>query len=234
MIALRRLLLIILAGCVVCFSEFSEIGGQAVAQTATRSAPALTQSMPAASQVRVDLFRGLADVFSRGMDTLTDRLNRSGYNARVYSTSGWQTAAKQIADKYSRGQKEIVVLIGHSLGADATFDIANELDRRNIPVELIVTFDGTKPSVVPKNVLHLVNFYQNNGIGRRISASPGFQGDLTNLDLTADPNIRHVTIDKSERLHAYVLAKISDIVQKDLAKKVQASKPKTKKTQKSR
>jgi pimeloyl-ACP methyl ester carboxylesterase len=222
MIALRRLFLTMVVGCVACFADFPEIGGLAAAQTAT-------QSLPTAAHVQVDLFRGLADIFSGGMNTLTDKLNRSGYSARVYSTNGWQSAAKQIADRYSRGQKDIVVLIGHSLGADATFDTANELDRRNIPVELIVTFDGTKPSLVPKNVLHLVNFYQNNGIGKRISAGPGFQGELTNIDLSADPNIRHINIDKSARLHAYVVTKISEIVQKDLAKRVQASKPKAKK-----
>lgn len=227
MILLRRLFLTVIIRSVVCLAAIHQIGGLATAQTTS-------QAKPTPAQVRVDLFRGLADIFSRGMDTLTDRLNRQGYNARVYSTGGWQTAAKQIADRYSRGQKDIVVLIGHSLGADATFDVANELDKQNIPIELIVTFDGTKPSVVPKNVLHLVNFYQNNGIGKRISPGPGFQGELTNLDLTADPNIRHITIDKSERLHAYVVAKISEIVQKDLAKKVQASKPKAKKSQKSR
>lgn len=227
MILLRRLFLTVIIRSVVCLAAIHQIGGLATAQTTS-------QAKPTPAQVRVDLFRGLADIFSRGMDTLTDRLNRQGYNARVYSTGGWQTAAKQIADRYSRGQKDIVVLIGHSLGADATFDVANELDKQNIPIELIVTFDGTKPSLVPKNVLHLVNFYQNNGIGKRISPGPGFQGELTNLDLTADPNIRHITIDKSERLHAYVVAKISEIVQKDLAKKVQASKPKAKKSQKSR
>lgn len=227
MILLRRLFLTVIIRSVVCLAAIHQIGGLATAQTTS-------QAKPTPAQVRVDLFRGLADIFSRGMDTLTDRLNRQGYNARVYSTGGWQTAAKQIADRYSRGQKDIVVLIGHSLGADATFDVANELDKQNIPIELIVTFDGTKPSLVPKNVLHLVNFYQNNGIGKRISPGPGFQGELTNLDLTADPNIRHITIDKSERLLAYVVAKISEIVQKDLAKKVQASKPKAKKSQKSR
>ena len=192
------------------------------------------QTKPAPSQVQVDLFRGFADIFSRGMDTLGDKLNRQGCKARVYSTGAWQSVARHIAGKYANGQKDIVVLVGHSLGADATFDIANELDRQNIPVELIVTFDATKPGLVPKNVLHFVNFYQNNGIGKRITAGPGFQGELTNIDLTADPNIRHVTIDKSARLHAHVAAKIEEIVEKDLAKRVQASKPKAKKSQKRR
>lgn len=185
------------------------------------------------SQVQVDLFRGLADIFSRGMDTLADKLNRQGYSARVYSTGGWQSVARRIADQYARGQRGLVVLIGHSLGANATLDIANELNKANIPIELIVTFDATEPHPVPKNVLHLVNFYQNNGFGKKINPGPGFQGELSNLDLTADANIRHVTIDKSDRLHAYVVAKIAEIVNKDLADKVKAKASKSKKKKRS-
>jgi hypothetical protein len=191
------------------------------------------QTAVAPSQVQIDLFRGLADIFSRGMDTLGDKLNRQGYRAHVYSTGGWQNVARRIADQYARGQKGIVVLIGHSLGANATLDIANELSKSNVPIELIVTFDATEPHPVPKNVLHLVNFYQNNGFGKKITPGPGFQGELTNLDLTADANIRHITIDKSDRLHAYAVAKIAEIVNKDLADKVKASKSKGKKKKRS-
>jgi hypothetical protein len=216
---LRRLLVAAIVCSAVCLAATRQFGGLASAQTAA-------QTMPTPAQVQVDLFRGLADIFSRGMDTLADRLNRQGYRARAYSTNGWQSAAKQISEAYSRGQKDIVVLIGHSLGADATFDIANELDKQNIPIELIVTFDATNPRPIPKNVRHFVNFYQNNGIGKKVSPGPGFQGELTNLDLSADANIRHITIDKSARLHAYVAEKIAEIVQKDLANKIQASKPK--------
>ena len=43
------------------------------------------------------------------------------------------------------------------------------LDRGYIPVELIVTFDATRPQPVPKNVMHLINFYQENGFGKRVS-----------------------------------------------------------------
>jgi hypothetical protein len=179
------------------------------------------------SQVQVDLLRGLADIFSRGMDTLTEKLNRQGYSARVYSTNGWQSVAHRIADNYSRGHKDIIVIIGHSLGANATFDIANQLDRQNIPIELVVTFDATRPQPVPKNVLHLVNFYQENGFGKPISAGPDFKGELTNIDLTADTGLSHTTIEKSPRLHLMVMKKIEDVVRKDLASKVKA-KPKTK------
>ena len=189
--------------------------------------PANTRAtQPAAAtpaQVQVDLLRGLADIFSRGLDTLGERLNRKGYTARVYSTNGWQTVSRRIAENYTRGHKDIIVIIGHSLGGNAALKVANALDKQNIPIELIVTFDATQPEPVTKNVLHLVNFYQENGLGKPVSAGPGFNGELTNVDLTADPNLSHVTIEKSPRLHAVVERKIEDAIKKDLAKRVQAT-----------
>ncbi len=225
MIAARRMLAPLLSGAI--FIALALQGGTAaLAQSAPRAAPT-------AKQVQVDLFRGLADIFSRGMDTLTDKLNRQGYSARVYSTHGWQSAAAQIADRYTRGHRDIIVIIGHSLGANAAFDIASALDRQNIPVELIVTFDATRPQPVPKNVLHFVNFYQQNGFGKQVSAAPDFKGELSNVDLTADTGLSHTTIEKSPRLHAMVMKKIEDVVNNDLQKTIQASKPKAKKARKS-
>jgi Thioesterase domain len=204
----------------VCFAAAGHAAAQGKAQPAV-----------AARHVQVDLFRGLADIFSRGMDTLTDKLNRQGYSARVYSHTNWQSVARNIAERYARGDRDVVVLIGHSLGADATLQIAHALARSNVPVDLIVTFDGTHPHQVPSNVRHLVNFYQNNGFGKSISAGPGFAGQLNNVDLTSDSSLSHVTIDKSHRLHAEVIAKIADIVNKDVAAARKANTPKAKKPQ---
>src|SRR5580658_5661302 len=225
MVLSRRLFAVGIVCATLCLGAGHHIVAPALAQSAKPPAPT-------AAQVQIDLFRGLADIFSRGMDTLTDKLNRQGYSARVYSTNGWQAVAQRIAADYGRGRQDIVVLIGHSLGANATIQLANALDRSNIPVDLIVTFDATEPQRVPKNVEHLVNFYQNNGFGKRLSPGPGFTGELNNIDLTADANLSHTTIDKSPRLHAQVIAKIVDIVNKDLAARLQAAKPKPKKTKK--
>jgi hypothetical protein len=178
------------------------------------------------AEVQVDLFRGLADVFSRGMDTLTHRLNQEGYSARVYSTNQWPTAAQRIANQSMRQHKVIVVLIGHSLGGNAIFDAAYDLDQRNIPVELLVSFDATNPRPVPKNVLHVVNFFQQNGFGKQVAPGPDFKGELTNIDLTAETGLSHTTIEKSPRLHAMVMRKIAAVVEKDLAQRIKGSKKK--------
>jgi hypothetical protein len=224
MIAFRRsIMAVAICSAVALFAT----SGHAFAQS--KAKPAL-----APRQVQVDLFRGLADIFSRGMDTLTEKLNRQGYVARGYSHGQWQAVARHTADRYARGDRDMVVLIGHSLGADATLQIAQALARSNVPVDLIVTFDGTHPHQVPGNVRHLVNFYQNNGFGKQISPGTGFVGELSNVDLTADTSLSHVTIDKSHRLHAEVIAKIADIVNKDVAAARKAGKPKGKKSRKPR
>jgi hypothetical protein len=45
-----------------------------------------------------------------------------------------------------------------------------------------------------------------------MSRGPGFKGSLINVDLRGDPNIDHLNIDKSPRLHARVIAEVSAIV----------------------
>ena len=89
-----------------------------------------------------------------------------------------------------------------------------------------MSFDATSPRPVPKNVLHVVNFFQQNGFGKQVTAAPDFKGQLSNVDLTAETGLSHTTIDKSPRLHAMVMRKIAGVVEQDLAKRVKASKKK--------
>jgi hypothetical protein len=91
---------------------------------------------------------------------------------------------------------------------------------------LLVSFGATNPRPVPKNVLHVVNFFQQNGFGKPVSPGPDFKGELTNIDLTAETGLSHTTIEKSPRLHAMVMRKITTVVEKDLAARTKGSKKK--------
>ena len=62
----------------------------------------------------------------------------------------------------------------------------------------------------------------------RLFGTDGVRG-LANIDLTADTGLSHTTIEKSPRLHMMVMNKIEEVVRKDLAKRVKATKPKGKK-----
>jgi hypothetical protein len=181
------------------------------AQPIPKPRPAVTSNVKVTNDTRVYLLRGLLNIFSLGMDTLAEKLNAMGIQSEVFNHDSWPRVASQIADDYKAGKKGAVVLIGHSLGADVVFNLAERLDQDNIPVRLLVPFDPTSSYAVPKNVDYLLNFYQLNGFGRRVAAAPGFKGELTNMDLSKDESIGHGSIDKSPQLHDLVIAKIRKV-----------------------
>ena len=83
------------------------------------------------ADTHVYLMRGLFGVFSLGMDDLAGKLNNTGFRAGVYGYDVWQTIADQIVERRSNGHTGPVVIIGHSLGANATFDVADNLNTRD-------------------------------------------------------------------------------------------------------
>jgi hypothetical protein len=207
------------------FAALVLIAGQAPA--AAQSTPAAAQPMPKArpaatdkamasdkkitTDTKVYLLRGLLNIFSLGMDALSDKLNAMGIQAEVFNHDSWPAVASKIIDDHKAGKQGAVVLIGHSLGADVLFNLTERLDRENIPVRLVVPFDPTSSYEVTKNVDHLLNFYQLNGFGRRVSAPKGYKGELVNMDLSSDQSFGHGSIDKSEKLHGLVIEKIKKV-----------------------
>jgi Thioesterase domain len=179
--------------------------------TAIASAPAqyvLPQPNLMRSETHVYLMRGLLGIFSLGMDDLAGKLNTRGFRANVYGYEVWQTIADQIVERRRSGHTGPVVIIGHSLGANATFDVADNLNGRDVPVLLAVIFDATEVRRVPANVGTFINFYARDGFGHQAVAGPGFLGELDNFDLTADGTITHTNIDALDRFHQLVIDKL--------------------------
>ena len=168
---------------------------------------------PAASQgasrgesgPHVYLLRGLMNIFSLGMDDLAQKINARGIRATVHTHAEWQSLSDQIAARYKRGNRSPVILIGHSLGADAVMLMGEYLGRQNVPVALIVPFDGTASHPASKNVARVFNLTQRSYA--RMTRGPGFRGELVNMDVSG-PNIDHINIDKSARLHSLVLQRV--------------------------
>jgi hypothetical protein len=163
------------------------------------------------TDTRVYLLRGLLNVFSLGMDDLQKRLALMGFEAEVDNHNGWIAIANKIAEDRKRGYTGAVVLIGHSLGADVLFQLTERLEKENVPVRLVVFFDPTISHDISKNVEHVLNLYQLNGFGRKVTAPKGYKGELVNMDLSGDGSIGHGSIDKSEKLHDLVVAKIMKV-----------------------
>ena len=161
-------------------------------------------------RAHVYLLRGLFNVFSLGMDSLTEELKRRGVNATVHGYGEWQTLADKAAANYKAGKEAPIILIGHSLGADTVMEMAAYLGRKGVPVALVVPFDGTQSFAASGNVARVLNLTQRKYAYMR--GGPGFHGALDNVDVSSDRSIDHITIDKSARLHARVVSEVLAVV----------------------
>ena len=159
-----------------------------------------------ASHPHVYLMRGLLNIFSLGMDQLAAQIARNGIDASVYNHSVEETVVGTIVQKYRAGDHGPYILVGHSLGADAVMVMAQQLNAQGVPVALVVPFDGTESYTAPANVSCVVNLTQRKYA--YMQAGAGFHGKLSNVDVSSDTSIDHVTIDKSPRLQAMALKEI--------------------------
>jgi len=167
---------------------------------------------PRNTGTHVYLLRGFMDIFSTGMDDLGVKLNRSGIRASVHGHAEFPSLADAIIERHRQGVRESVVIIGHSLGANACFEMAEQLGRAGITVPLIIAYDPTAPMTVSGNVTRVVNFYSStNGWGSPIMRGAGFRGTLSNVDLSRRGEIGHTDIDKSPALHAQSIGYIRSI-----------------------
>ena len=162
----------------------------------------------------VYLFRGLANIFSLGLDDLSSQLAAKGVQSTVLNYNYWSDVAEQIEVRYSTDKGALpVVLMGHSFGADVTLDLAAELKKHNIPVALIIEFDAVTEKIVPSNVQHVINFYEPEGIGLKLQGAPGFHGRIDNVDLSkSDPDINHLNIEKTQKLHQQAIAAVLGVL----------------------
>lgn len=158
------------------------------------------------------LFHGLMNIFSLGMDDLAQKIERSGVAASLYNHSEWREIADEIAAKYKAGNHGPIILIGHSLGADAVMLMSEYLGSKGVPVALVVPFDGTKSYAASGNVASVMNITQRDYAYMR--RGYGFRGELSNVDVSKDESIGHISIDKTPRLHAMVVNKIAAIVKR--------------------
>jgi pimeloyl-ACP methyl ester carboxylesterase len=179
-------------------------------------------NMPRAGNVY--LLRGFIGVFSSGVDTLSGSLNESGVRSHVYQDDQWPALANRIREAYSTAtaDAEPLVLIGHSYGADDAIRIARQLEKADIPVDLLVTLDPVTPPPVPGNVRRALNIYQSNGAwdslpflrGVPVRTDAGFSGRLENMNIRVDrrdllePRTSHFNIEKKGKVQEEVVGNV--------------------------
>jgi hypothetical protein len=163
---------------------------------------------------QVYLLRGLANIWSRGMDKFGKQLTANGVRWSIHNHRVWKELGKEAAEKY-KADKSFgpIIIVGHSLGADAAVLMAEEIGNAGVPVRLIITFDGVARqnehvSKVSANVAEVLNFYKSNGWGREMLPAKGFKGKIDNVDLRGERKVGHMNIDKNVELQARVLGVI--------------------------
>ncbi len=162
----------------------------------------------------VYLVRGFANVFSRGLDRLGVIFNSRGIAAKVIPHTAWRAAAVKIYGNQKKYGPVPVVLIGHSLGANATIRIAEFLKKRNVKVQYLVTFEPTIRLDVPSNVRVAVNYFLSNSImGESLKREPRSGGSFRNIDMVKVDGIGHFNIEENTRLQRTVLRNVLRYIQ---------------------
>jgi len=155
------------------------------------------------------LLKGLADVFSSGMDTLAAKLRARGIVARVASHASSDSLADELIAEYRAGAHGPIVICGHSLGADAAVSMAQRLNAARIPVKLVITFGLLGYPHVPGNVARATNFYQSDSAWHgQLVRGPGFRGPMNNVNLDNAPGVNHFNIEKVDLTQNQAVAQI--------------------------
>ena len=167
----------------------------------------------AASAVRVFAIRGVGGaLFSRGMNALCDELAElASVTCTVEDFTDVASIESQAQAADAAGAQ--VVLVGHSMGADAAIEIASELAG---PVALVAAIDPSRFAVrpVPVNVAVVLNYYQRIDFYGRffgrgvVSTAEGFKGRITRVERDET----HMVIDYDPEIHAAIVAEIINML----------------------
>ncbi|MEC9342676.1 MAG: hypothetical protein VYD64_02405 [Pseudomonadota bacterium] len=165
----------------------------------------------------VYLLRGLANVFSTGLDVINEKFQRRGVNSRVDNHAVWQSWAKDIIARDRAGQVSYpIIIMGHSLGGNATMQMARYLGDNGVKVAYAVSFDPTITGEPGPNVEVAVNYYLPNGNSGKdanvIVEGPGFTGTLANVDVSPIDGMNHFNIEKNPELQVRVITKTMSLL----------------------
>jgi pimeloyl-ACP methyl ester carboxylesterase len=188
-------------------------GGGAAPAAAQTAPTGPSAEPPDLSRVRVYLFRGaLGLIFSRGMDKLAARIERTGATVNVYEFTLCGLIASTAIEEYKKSPFPII-LMGHSMGGRCALEFSEKLKDEGIPVGLVVTIDSAHLSPrVPTNVARFINIFLSKDVlgGGDIKAVDDFRGHYASYDLQKHGEL-HINIDKQDTIHQQLAAKVVDV-----------------------
>ena len=157
----------------------------------------------------VYLLKGLANVFSAGLDNYAAVLSARGIPVTVANHADYPGLAVEAAQLYRAGRGPIII-VGHSLGGGAATEMANMMAQRGARVALIVSYGAPNTQVIPANVDRVVNYY--GGVGGLAVRGPGSRASIVNIDTSGNPEINHFNMDKLPSIERRTIGQILAIV----------------------
>lgn len=167
----------------------------------------------------VYFIRGWEGIYSAGIDQMAKEINRQGGTALVYMPEQYPELAMAMVERYKQAPHEPICFVGHSRGVDSSLIIARELDKVNVPVDMICCLDSVDEVTVPKNVRVCLNYWmpgyfgQNTNLLRGIPLAkvPGSPGRLENYDLSGEYRswrgltTEHVSLDDDSQIQKRIV-----------------------------
>jgi len=149
----------------------------------------------------VYLLRGLANIFSLGLDKTGKVFSGLGIENCVFNHKAWRGLADDIIERNRKRQVSFpIVIIGHSLGAGVAPKMATLLGKNNIEVSYVVMLDPVERTVIGKNVQKIVNYYLPKRKDTLVYGTPEFTGNLENVNVRKFGGFDHFNIDENENL----------------------------------
>jgi hypothetical protein len=162
----------------------------------------------AGAETQVYLLRGWFGVFSTGMDDIERELRAKGVKAEAIMHFSSRSTVAKIVKERKASEIGRLALVGHSQGANNVIEMARELRRHGVPVDLLITLVPFMQDPIPSNVVRAVNYYQSPGWGMALTGEPDFKGTISNIDIAGDWGTFHITIDKTAKVQAEIVRMI--------------------------
>lgn len=99
----------------------------------------------------VHIFRGLAGVLPGGK-ALQERLEDHEISSTIWWNANASSAARNILDRRTKGDRSAVVLMGYAVGGGGTKRVAEILGRNGVNVDALILIDPSFFEPVPPNV----------------------------------------------------------------------------------
>jgi len=160
-------------------------------------------------EARIVFIAGFASAFD-DRERLAGVFAVDDVSTEAYPPYLWHMVVRDIVRAFRRSEGHLhIILIGHSMGAVRAYEVAAALDRRGVPVDLIIGFDPERGVSVTDNVARAVNFFLTPDVDP-VVPGPGFSGQLVNEvvgdiaviahhDIIYDDVLRRRTFDEIER-----------------------------------